>query len=450
MEESNALLASLREREVRGEELSERDLALLMILEQGGEEIGDAGLSPALRASFARLSLGNRVNDDGDAALDDEPPENEQGNEEKENMDDGNDDEIPISESSYSTPTPESERLRSLESQVQLLTKLLATQNEKPRKRLPRVESIADAPKFSGEGDGVAVALSSWIWAIREWLDDFDLDSEKERVKYAAKSLTGAARDWWQNAKRELDIEKLDELFKQLRLFFQVGDVARDARQSYYRWRQITTGKAYVVAMQRLLLEINRPEHNVPMAIADQVEIFVLGLKKDYYDEVVKSPEYRLPVRNELTLKKIFRLVTALDSSLGRGAQHKPGAPGRTSSATPAAKGGARDESRKPMSGNTLFTTRNLTKMNAITRESGPDRADKFYQLMSSKFERPVSEIKSCMQTGACFAKDCKTSRPHTFGSDDCTSAKKRNSGLNSLRFASAIASVKEASDSSN
>ena len=39
----------------------------------------------------------------------------------------------------------------------------------------------------------------------------------------------------------------------------------------------------------------------MPMAVADQVELFVLGLKKPYYDEVVKISEYRHPVRNDLT-----------------------------------------------------------------------------------------------------------------------------------------------------
>ena len=86
-----------------------------------------------------------------------------------------------------------------------------------------------------------------------------------------------------------------------LRLFFQVGNAARDAQHAYYKWRQLTTGKQYVVSMQKLLLQINRPEHAMPMAVADQVELFVLGLKKPYYDEVVKISEYRHPVRNDLT-----------------------------------------------------------------------------------------------------------------------------------------------------
>lgn len=450
MEEAHVLLDSLRERVHRGEILNERDTALLLILEQGSEE-ADGTLTPAVRA---RLSMGGAIHDDDeeeDAIMEDEPPEQQQQEQQTQQPPQPPPPPMDSEHSEGSMVSNGSERVTLLENRVALLLELLLKKSDEPRKRLPRVESVADAPKFSGEGTGVAIALSSWIWAIREWLDDFDLRDEKDRVKYATKALTGAARDWWQRAKKELEIDTLDELFKQLRLFFQVGDVARDARHAYYRWKQMTTGQAYVQSMQRLLLEINRPEHKVPMAIADQVEIFVLGLKKEYYDEVVKSSEYRLPGRTELTLQKIFRLVTSLDSSLGRAAQQKPGAPGRTQE-TLSGAGGTRDPTRFKQTPSTkpLFTPRNLTKMNAIAREAGSERAERFYQLMASKFDRPVADIKTCMQTGACFAKDCSTAKPHTFGSDECSSSKKRNSGLNSVKFASVIASVKDGSDASH
>ena len=77
MEEAHVLLDSLRERVHRGEILNERDTALLLILEQGGEE-ADGTLTPAVRA---RLSMVGAIHDDAeeeDAIMEDEPPEQQQ------------------------------------------------------------------------------------------------------------------------------------------------------------------------------------------------------------------------------------------------------------------------------------------------------------------------------------------------------------------------------------
>ena len=90
------------------------------------------------------------------------------------------------------------------------------------------------------------------------------------------------------------------------------------------------TGCQYVIHMTNLLLEINREVHGVPMAFADQIEIFVLGLKDDYHDEVIKDPAYRMRLRNESTFNKICRLVTALDDAKGLH-RNKDGAFGRKS-----------------------------------------------------------------------------------------------------------------------
>ena len=141
------------------------------------------------------------------------------------------------------------------------MMELLASfmQQKAERRRRPRLESISDAPKFTGEGENVAQQLSTWTASMEEWLEEFDFADESEQVRYAAKCLRGLARNWWQTVKRQgerddngklkVPFVSLVDFFHQLRLHFSIGNPATDARHAFYRWKQMGTGRQYVIHM---------------------------------------------------------------------------------------------------------------------------------------------------------------------------------------------------------
>ena len=125
-------------------------------------------------------------------------------------------------------------------------------------------------PSFSG----TAAELDSWLADLQQQFDWYGMQSEADRLRFAAAFLRGAARDWWATMDAATRPRNWSDFGASLRRRFQPVDSATTARAKLL---SLTQGKAavqeYIAAFRSLLPRV--PD----MSEADRLFQFLRGLR---------------------------------------------------------------------------------------------------------------------------------------------------------------------------
>lgn len=136
-----------------------------------------------------------------------------------------------------------------------------------PHSSMPK---LPPPPSFSGTSSG----LDSWLADLQQQFDWYGMQSEADRLRFAAAFLRGAARDWWATMDAANRPSNWNDFAASLRRRFQPVDSATTARAKLLT---ITQGKApvqeYIAAFRSLLPRV--PD----MSEADRLFQFLRGLR---------------------------------------------------------------------------------------------------------------------------------------------------------------------------